>query len=79
MMRVIPPTRATTSKVSHRPNFDSRLLLMGASVVRLNPLPEGTTLKADFFTVLNLASHGPFQMLAKESGTSTRLLITGGR
>jgi hypothetical protein len=44
------------------------LLLMGARVVRINPLPEGTTLNADFFTVLNLASHGPFQLPAKETG-----------
>jgi hypothetical protein len=71
MMRVIPPTRATTSKVSQRPNFDSRLLLMGASVVRINPLPEGTILNADFFTVLKVASHGPFQMLAKQERTAT--------
>src|SRR6516162_6825795 len=68
MIRAIPVTRVTTSTVSQRPNLDSRLLLMGARVVRMNPLPEGTTLNAAFFTVLKLASHGPFQSLTEESG-----------
>src|SRR5215469_7709552 len=72
MMRAMPTTRVTTSKVSQSPNFDSRLLLIGASVVRINPLPEGTTLKADFFTDLWRASRGPFQVLAKdEEGCAT--------
>ena len=68
MIRAIPVTRVTTSTVSQRPNLDSRLLLMGARVVRINPLPEGTTLNAAFFTVLKVANHGPFQSLAEESG-----------